>query len=201
MKQALLIVNALLVVAVSYLLYKQFAKGSEAIVTAGTSLNNKDSVTSKKLLFAYINMDSIQNKYELAKVVSNEVERRRESLDAELNRMQKAYRNKLEGYQQRSATMTEEQAVAAREDMENTEREMMEKRQTLADEYQNWLASKNMSVIKDIKDYLMQFNADGTYSFIFSHEPGLFYYSDTAYDITKEVINGLNQQYKLKKKK
>ncbi len=201
MKQALLIVNAVLVIAVSYLLYKQFAKRSETVITAGAGLANKDSVTSKKLLFAYMNMDSIQAQYELAKVVSNEVERRRESLDAELNRMQKAFRNKLEGYQQRSATMTEEQAVAAKEDLENTEREMMEKRQTLADGYQNWLASKNMSVIKDIKDYLKQFNADGTYSFIFSHEPGLFYYSDTTYDITNEVIKGLNQQYKLRKKK
>jgi len=199
MKQALLIVNALLVIAVSYLLYKQFAKSSEAVVTAGAGLRNKDSVASKKLLFAYMNMDSIQNKYELAKIVSNEVERRRISLDTELNKMQRAYRNKLEGYQQRAATMTEEQAMAAKEDIENTEREMMEKRQTLADEYQNWLASKNMSVIKDIKDYLKQFNADGTYSFILSHEPGLFYYSDTAYDITNEVIKGLNQQYKLRK--
>lgn len=200
MKQALLIVNALLIIAVSYLLYKQFTRNPEAVITAGAGLADKDSVTGKKLLFAYMNMDSIQGKYELAKVVSNEVERRRESLDAELNRMQKAFRNKLEGYQQRSATMSEEQAVAAREDLENTEREMMEKRQTLADGYQNWLASKNMSVIKDIQDYLKKFNADGTYSFIFSHEP-FFYYSDTAYDITREVIKGLNQQYQAKKKR
>ncbi|ULT43465.1 hypothetical protein KRR40_08555 [Niabella defluvii] len=46
--------------------------------------------------------------------MSNEVERRQEGLDAELNKMDKAYRNKLEGYQQRGATMTEEQAAAAR---------------------------------------------------------------------------------------
>ena len=200
MKQALLIVNALLVIAVSYLLYKQFTIGSEKIVTASDALNTKDSTAGKKLLFAYMNMDSIQNKYELAKNVSNEVERRQGGLDAELNKMDKAYRTKLEGYQQRGATMTEEQAAAAREDMEATQREMLAKRQSLVDGFQNWLASKNMSVIKDIQDYLKQFNADGTYSFIFSHEP-FFYYSDTAYDITSEVIKGLNQQYQANKKK
>ncbi len=200
MKQALLIVNALLVVAVSYLLYKQFAGGQEKVLTAGSVLKSKDSLESKKLLFAYMNMDSIQGKYELAKAVSNEVERRQEGLDAELNKMDKAYRNKLEGYQQRGASMTEEQAVAAREDMETTQRQMLEKRQSLMDGYQSWLASKNMSVIKDIQDYLKKFNADGTYSFIFSHEP-FFYYSDTAYDITSEVIKGLNQQYKANKGK
>ncbi|WP_346238005.1 OmpH family outer membrane protein [Niabella insulamsoli] len=199
MKQALIIVNALLVIAVSYLLYKQFAGKPETGIVARETVKTSDS-TAGKLLFAYMNMDSIQNKYELAKAVTNEVERRRESLDAEINRMQKALRNKLEGYQQRAATMTEEQAVAAREDMANSEREMMDKRQALADEYQNWLASKNMSVIKDIQDYLKKFNADGTYSFIFSHEP-FFYYTDTAYDITSEVVKGLNEQYKAKKRK
>ncbi|MCH5689085.1 hypothetical protein LWM68_35435 [Niabella sp. W65] len=59
--------------------------------------------------------------------MSNEVERRQEGLDAELNKMDKAYRNKLEGYQQRGATMTEEQAAAAREDIETTQRQMLEK--------------------------------------------------------------------------
>jgi outer membrane protein len=201
MKQALLIVNALLVIAVTYLLYKQFTGGSEKVVTAGSALKTKDTTQGgKKLLFAYMNMDSIQGKYELAKAVSNEVERRQEGLDAELNKMDKAYRNKLEGYQQRGATMTEEQAAAAREDIETTQRQMLEKRQSLMDGYQSWLASKNMSVIKDIQDYLKKFNADGTYSFIFSHEP-FFYYSDTAYDITSEVIKGLNQQYKARKGK
>lgn len=200
MKQTLLIVNALLVIAVSFLLYKQFTSGSEKVVTAGSVLKTKDSLGSKKLLFAYMNMDSIQSKYELAKAVSKEVERRQESLDAELNKMDKAYRNKFEGYQQRGASMTEEQAVAAREDIETTQRQILEKRQSLMDGYQSWLASKNMSVIKDIQDYLKKFNADGTYSFIFSHEP-FFYYSDTAYDITSEVIKGLNQQYKVNKGK
>ena len=200
MKQALLIVNALLVVAVSFLLYKQFTNDLEKVPTAGSVLKTKDSLGSKKLLFAYMNMDSIQGKYELAKAVSNEVERRQENLDAELNKMDKAYRNKYEGYQQRGASMTEEQAAAAREDLETTQRQMLEKRQSLMDGYQSWLASKNMSVIKDIQDYLKKFNADGTYSFIFSHEP-FFYYSDTAYDITSEVIQGLNQQYKANKGK
>jgi outer membrane protein len=200
MKQALLIVNALLVLAVSYLLYKQFANGSERVVTAGSVLKTKDTTLSnKKLLFAYINMDSIQAKYELAKAVSVEVERRHESLNTELNKMDKAYQNKLEGYKQRGASMTEEQAAAAREDMETTQRQMLEKRQSLMDGYQSWLASKNMSVIKDIQDYLKKFNADGTYSFIFSYEPGFFYYSDSTYDITSQVIGGLNAQYEMKK--
>lgn len=201
MKQALLIINALLVVAVSYLLYKQCTNGTcTKSVAAEAAIDNKDSAGNRKFLFAYMNMDSVQTKYELAKRVTNEVDKRREALDAEITKMDRAYRSKLEGYQQRAATMTEEQAIAARDDMQKTEHDMMERKQSLAEQYQSWLASRNMSVIKDIKDFLKKFNADKTYSFILSYEPGLFYYSDSAYDITREVIKGLNEQYKANKK-
>ncbi|MCH5689084.1 hypothetical protein LWM68_35430 [Niabella sp. W65] len=48
MKQALLIVNALLVIAVTYLLYKQFTGGSEKVVTAGSALKTKDTTQGEK---------------------------------------------------------------------------------------------------------------------------------------------------------
>ncbi|MCH5600638.1 OmpH family outer membrane protein [Niabella ginsengisoli] len=146
-------------------------------------------------------MDSIQNKYELAKKVTSEVEKRRDAINNEADKMQAAYNSKLNGYQQRAATMTEEQAIAAREDMESTQRTMMEKRQALDQEFGQWASSKNLSLMKDIQDYLKKFNADGTYSFIFSYEPGFFYYSNPANDITSEVLKGLNQQYSSSSKK
>jgi len=53
--------------------------------------------------------------------------------------------------------------------------------------------------MKEIKDYLKKFNEDRRYSFIFSYEPGLFYYKDSAFDITSQVLKGLNDQYKARK--
>ncbi len=200
MKQGLLIVNALLAIAVSYLLYKQFSSSASPAITAASGLQGKDSVSQKKILFAYINMDSIQVKYELAKRTLREVEKRREGIENELKKMENAIKNKLDGYQQRAATMTEEQAMAAREDMDKSQRDFMDRKMSLEEDFGQWLQAKNMSVMKDIQDYLKGFNADGTYSFIFSYEPGLFYYSDTTYDITHQVISGLNEQYKARKK-
>ena len=199
MKQGLLIVNALLVMAVSYLLYRQFAISAAPAVTAAGSIKGNDSIAQKKILFAYINMDSIQVRYELAKVTSREVERRREGINNELKKMENAIKSKLDGYQQRASTMTEEQAMAAREDMDKSQRNFMDRKMSLEEDFGQWIQSKNMSVMKDIQDYLKQFNADGTYSFIFSYEP-FFYYSDPAYDITPQVLKGLNEQYKSKKK-
>lgn len=203
MKNALLVVNALLLIAVAFLLYKQFSRntGAGGLQHAGTSLSKgKDSMLHKNAVFAYIDMDSIQEYYEVARNMEREVEKKKSSITAELDKMDKSFKAKVGGYQQQSNAMSEEQALAARQDVETTQTQMMEKRQSLMDEFNNFVASKNMSVKKKIEDYLKVFNADGTFSFIFAYEPGLFYYKDTTYDITKEVIRGLNEQYKSEKK-
>ena len=204
MKQALLIVNALLVIAVSYLLYKQFSSPAGTPITAGSSMTQKqheDSLSEKKTLIAYINMDSILNKYELAKRITADVEKRRDAVANESNKMEAALNSKFEGYQKRAATMTEEQAAAAREDMETTRTNLMQKKQTMDEDFRQWASNQNLTLMKDIQDYLKKFNADNTYSFIFSYEPGLFYYQDTTYDITSVVLKGLNEQYKATKAK
>lgn len=200
MKQALLVVNAILLVAVSYLLYKQFTNNPPAPdISSSSNLNDKDSLLNKKILFAYINPDSIQNQYSLAQEVSREFERKSEALNNEINKMEREYKEKMEKYQQKAPTMTEQEINAARQDMESTQRQMLERKQALEEEFGQWVASRNVSVRKKIQEFLKRYNSKGVYSFIFSHE-NFFYYSDTAYDITRDVIKGLNEEYKASKK-
>ena len=56
-----------------------------------------------------------------------------------------------------------------------------------------------MEVRKKIEDFLATYNKDKAFAFIFSNDPGLMYYKDTAYDITGEIIKGLNEAYTAKK--
>lgn len=200
MKQALLVVNVFLLVAVSYLLYKDFTRKDTVPSAAAAQAIDKDSLANKRILFAYINPDSIQNQYILAKEVSKEFERKSEALNNEISKMERAYKEKLEKYQEKAPTMTEEEMNAARQDMEVTQRQMVERKQALEEEFGQWIASRNVSVRKKIQEFLKKYNANGMYTFIFSHE-NFFYYSDPAYDITKEVIKGLNEEYKTASKK
>ncbi|MBZ4188226.1 OmpH family outer membrane protein [Niabella beijingensis] len=201
MKNALLVVNALLVIAVGFLLFKQFGGTTERAPHADDVISKgKDSLMSRKAVFAYIDMDSIQEHYDLAKSVQGEVEKKKSAITVELDKMEKSFKAKVGGYQQQSNTMTDEQAMAARQDVETTQAQMMDKRQSLMDDFNNFVSSKNLSVKKKIEDFLKVFNADRTFSFIFAYEPGLFYYKDTVYDITKEVVKGLNEQYAKEKK-
>ena len=52
---------------------------------------------------------------------------------------------------------------------------------------------------KKIDDYLAIYNKDKGFAYIFSNDPGLMYYKDNAYDITADVIKGLNEAQSAKK--
>lgn len=200
MKNALLVVNALLVLAVGFLLYREFSGEKKELPKKTTGNTQTDSIGNRKLVLAYIETDSIEQKYELAKRVQDEIRKKQTSLNAEMERLERNYKNKLAGYQKKGPQMTEAEAEAARQDMESSQMEIMEKRQSLTEDYNNFVAQKNMSVINEIKDFLKEYNQDGRYSFIFSYEPALFYYRDSSFDITSDVLTGLNEKFKTKKK-
>jgi outer membrane protein len=52
-----------------------------------------------------------------------------------------------------------------------------------------------------IEEYLREYNNASAYTYIVSYEPGLFYYKDTAYNITADLVKGLNERYKPAAKK
>jgi len=73
------------------------------------------------------------------------------------------------------------------------------KEKMMNDEFQDEQFKKLQDVKKKIEDYLKEYNKDKGYAFIFSSSPDLMYYKDSAYDITPDVIKGLNILYKKKK--
>ena len=46
-----------------------------------------------------------------------------------------------------------------------------------------------------IEDYLKEYNKGKGYSYIFSSAPEFMYLKDTTYNITEDLINGLNKLY------
>jgi outer membrane protein len=50
-----------------------------------------------------------------------------------------------------------------------------------------------------IKDFLKEYNSDRKYAYIMSLEDRMFFYVDTIYDISVDVIKGLNERHKSKK--
>jgi outer membrane protein len=65
--------------------------------------------------------------------------------------------------------------------------------------YETYYFGRRTEIVTQIKNYCKEFNKDRRYSYIIANEP-LFYYADTAYNITEQLLKGLNEFYTKKKK-
>jgi len=87
----------------------------------------------------------------------------------------------------------------ATQDVMHLQESIKSRKATLDQEYNDLVMRRMKDVKVKIEDFLKTYNADKRYSYIVSYEQGLFYYKDSAYNITADVITGLNDIYKNKK--
>jgi outer membrane protein len=60
---------------------------------------------------------------------------------------------------------------------------------------------KTRDIKNKIEEYLKGYNENNKFSYIVAYEPGLFYYRDTMFNITNDVLKGLNELKKTTKEK
>lgn len=195
MKNGLLVFNVILLLLIGILFYLHFSGTETKTTKAVTKENNSVSADFK---IAYFEMDSLENSFQMVKDVKLELGKKEDAVNNELSRLEKAYQNKIAQYQSQGATMNQVQSEAAQRDVLQMQQNMQSRKQALDQEYQDFYMRKMKDVKTRIEDFLKNYNEQKGYSYIFAYEPGLFYYRDTAYNITGDVINGLNKEYKKK---
>lgn len=200
MKSGILIFNFVLLALIGILFYLHFSStpGTKT-QTAGVKTENGSAANAGDFKIAYFEMDSLEASFSMVKDVKEELSRKEDAVTSELRRMEKAYQDKLGRYQAQAATMTQVQSESATKDMMQMQQQMQNRKNALDQEYQDFYMRKMKDVKTKIEDYLKSYNADKGYSFILAYEPGLFYYRDSVYDITDDLIKGLNNSYTTKK--
>ncbi|HEX2534058.1 MAG TPA: OmpH family outer membrane protein [Chitinophagaceae bacterium] len=206
MKSGLLILNLVLLVLVGVLFYLHFSK--PAVAGVRKEANPKGVVASaqpsagEEFRIAYFDMDSVQESFVLVKEVKNELSRKEANIASELSRLDKAFRDKYAQFQSQAQNqaMTQVESETAQRTMMQMEQDMRTRKQALDQEYQDHYMRRMRELKTKIEEYLKDYNATKRYTYIFAYEPGLIYYRDTTYNITHDVIKGLNEQYSAKKK-
>ena len=198
MKSGTIIFNAILLVLVGVLYYLHFSAQPRSQASKATVKAAGNTTAPEEFRIAYFEMDSLEASFAMVKDVKTELSRKEDAVTSELRRMEKNYQDKLGRYQAQAATMTQVQSESATKDMMQMQQQMQNRKQALDQEYQDFYMRKMKEVKTQIEDYLKAYNAEKGYSYILAYEPGLFYYRDTVYDITDDLIRGLNDTYKKK---
>ncbi|MFY7899704.1 MAG: OmpH family outer membrane protein [Chitinophagaceae bacterium] len=194
MKNFTLGLNIVLVIAVAFLFYLHFSSSKVPKAASNTNVNKQTS----GFKIAYIEMDSIQNNFEYYKQIAKELGASEQKKRNELNVQKNAFAAKVKEYQSKGQSMTQAEYTQAQQDLAQREKDYQVLEQTKAQEMQEENFKKLQDVKKKIEDFLKDYNKDNTYSFILVNSPDLIYYKDSAYNITNDVIKGLNQLYKKK---
>lgn len=197
MKNGLLIWNVVLSLVAAYLLFLQFGPKKGGL-GAGKK-PGKDVTGGNPFRMAYFEMDSVEANFNIVKDVKAEINAKDIDYNNSLSRLDQAYRDKYNEYASKSS-MTQEETDAAQNVLKQLGESLKTQKQELDQKYQDFVMRKNLDVKKKIEDYLKVYNMDKNYSYIISYEQGLFYFKDTAYNITADVIKGLNEYYNQLKK-
>ena len=196
MKNSLLALNIVLLILVVVLFYLHFSSPAKKPEPKTTSTGTN---TTEPFRIGYFEMDSIENNYELLKDVRNELKGKEQQLTSQLNQMKNKYMQKVNKFQQEAQTMTQERQGTIQQELLQEQKVIQNREQAMGHDLQDASFKKMQDVNKTIEDFLKDYNKDKQYSYILAYQPGTIYYKDPRYDITSEVLAGLNGLYKKKK--
>lgn len=196
MKKGMILWNAALTLVALFFLVHYFSTGQHqcAVATKGGPAG--------PFKMAYFEMDSVAANFELVKELKAEMQKKEESINAEMQKLSDNLQQKYNYYQQQANTglMNEKQSEIAGREMRSLDEQLKNRKQALDADYGDFVMRRQNEIKSKIETFLQEYNRSHQYSYIVSYEQGLFYYKDSAYNINNDLIKGLNEQYKKDKK-
>ena len=158
---------------------------------------NKTAVAGD-LKIAYVEVDSIMSQYKFCKEYSLILQQKGQNIQNTLAKKQEALQAAVANFQQKvqQNAYTREQAEAINAGLQKQGNDLQVLNQRLSTEFQNETENFNKALRDSIQHYLAVYNKDKKYSIIFSKQGDNLLYADKAYDITNEIVAGLNKAYK-----
>ncbi len=193
MKNASLVLNIVLAIAVAVLYYLHFKdrQPAEAAVKSPAEVKGKENV--------YVNVDSLLTKYEFFKDTQKVLESKKFQLENELATKGRNLQNKAAFFQQKAPTMTMEQGRATEAALQKEQQDILQYRERAAQGLALEEQKKNEELYNKIYEYLKKYNAQNKYEFVLGYtKGGGILFADTDNDVTKKVLDGLNKEYKEK---
>ena len=161
------------------------------------------SQASGDVKFAYVEVDSIMSQYKFCKDYSLILEKKGQNIQNTLGQKNANLQQAAAKFQQdiQANKYTRQQAEAVNANLQKQNADLQSLNQRLSSEFQTETAKYNKALSDSIHNYLARYNKDKKYAMIFAKQGDNILCADKAYDITNEVIAGLNKAYKPAAKK
>jgi len=209
MNRISIIINSILIIAVGILffLYAQLKSNSLEITSSESGKSFPKLITDTTLLknakIAYINIDSLNEKYEYIKDKSKEIRSRQSAIEGSLNSMYTTFQQEVADLQQAAqagirpeSELKKEEARLQQKQMEiaNKEKQL----QVLGEE----VAATQSDMLQNVSKFIERYN-NNKFDYILAYTTNNIssvLYANSSLEITNEIVNGLNEEYRKNKK-
>jgi outer membrane protein len=198
MKKLPVILSAISILAVAILYVLFFTSGKKSGHPAGSTGNlSDDSAVAGEIV--YIDIDSVLSSYTMYIDYQDEFERKAKISEAELSSKQKTYQKDVNDYQYKA-----QRGLVTRSEAQQIEQQLYMQQQSLLklqQDLQTELAEQEQVtvnlVLKSIMDYLKEIQPRYNYKYVFANRlnGGSIFYGSENLDITRDIIQGLNEKY------
>ena len=193
---------------------KKYIFSALAIAAMMVSCNNaapkmdeqpaSSDTTVSGMKIAIIEVDSLMTQYTFAKDYSVTLERKSNNARNTLTQKGNALQAAVNNFQQKlnnNGFQSREQAASVQNAIQRQQNDLQALQARLENELASETAKFNEALRDSLQNFLLVYNKDKKYDLILSKAGDNILYAETKYDITQDVINGLNKRYKPAAKK
>jgi outer membrane protein len=204
MKKLNLIIEVVLAIAVVVLFTLHFkgakSNAGNSVPAAGADLTNKTPSGTA----VYVDMDTIVSNYEMSADFQSKFSEKKQLLETEMSTKSKHYQSSVMDYQNKA-----QKGLVTRATATEIEQKLAAEQQSLLqlrDKYMAQLSEEEQSmkrqILNSITEFLTPYSINKGYTYIFGNSfGGSILYADKTFNITQDVLKGLNEKYKAEKAK
>ncbi len=161
--------------------------------------SEEKKVAPSSFRIGYFDMDTLEAHYDYFKDAQGIAKTKEAAMNSELTGMESTYQKKIQEWRAKGNTMTQAESEQAQQEYQAMQQNMQSRKDALQQELYKKTEDMRTSIRKTIEEYVKEFNKQRTYAFIFAYDPSSYiYYRDTIYNITSDLLDGLNAAYKKK---
>lgn len=199
MKKINLVLNIISLAAVVVLFVLHFTSPKNSETTPRTVVETSNGG------IVYIRLDSVINAYDMYNDLRTTLEGKVSSIENEINKKGRALENDIKSFQEKmgKGLLTRSQAETMGEELQKRQQELQlysqQKQMEIAEE-ENVMINQ---VMNEIRLFVASYNSQNNYSLILTttEATNTIISGESALDISKDIIEGLNKEYIKKRNK
>jgi len=145
----------------------------------------------------YVDVNKLMDGYERTKVEKSKFEAKATQLRANVDSLMVDWQEEIKLYEKERSTMSKKELELKQEILSTKQQQINNYQQAIQKQIQEEDQKASQTVVNDINDFVKEYGKQNNYKIIFGASGGgSIMYANEASDLTDEVLEGLNKEYK-----